>query len=1058
MTDGDRPVVPLDTTRIGLCGEKINKHDNGTYLAGKIGNHTILFLIDSGSNSTLLSYEEYCQLDSQHRPVLMPTDVTLMAVNKEEIKVYGVATFNLEIGNYNFLQRITVCEMGTDAILGQDFLLKNDCKLDFKRSQITIKDYTVPIHVGGEAENISPVFTTETISIPPLTSMFVEVQLPKQSKLNSIVMVETAPNPYKGVIVVPGIIDTTQEKTIIHVMNPRDEEVNIYPNTKFGVCQSLYLREPRDEMVCYTSNSADHIIDPSTAELVPDHLKDMFERGTQQLDESQKGKLAQLLTTYQSVFSKSPDDIGRTNRVLHKINTGTAIPIRQPLRRLPLGKKSIEKEEIEKMLDMGVIEASRSPWSSSVVLVTKKDNTTRFCVDYRNLNDVTVKDAYPLPRIDECLDSLEGKKWFSSLDLNSGFWQIGMAEEDKEKTAFSTSQGLYQFRVMPFGLTNSPSTFQRLMEDVLRGLQWEECLIYMDDIIVPAATVEQSLERLEHILKRFREANLKLKPKKCNLFQTSIKFLGHVVSEEGVQTDPEKIEAVKDWRVPRSAKEVKSFLGLASYYRRFIKGFAAIARPLHQISNKGSKFLWSDECQKAFDELKAALTSSPILAFPKPGVPFKLDTDASNFAIGAALSQDDENGAEHVIAYMSSTLNKHEVAYCVTRKELLAVVKALRCFHSYVYGQHVLLRTDNAAVSWMRSLKNPSGQVARWLQELGTYDLECTHRPGHQHRNADALSRNPCRACRNQEVRNADDGEKDEDVSTPKEICRAVKTVNMSSSEYSLPDIHPEDIQKDQLEDPDIEPIMTAIVNEAQRPPKEAVSADSKSLKTLWRQWDRLVVKHGILYRQNDQTDSNEVVHQLVTPRKYRETILYACHDIPSAAHLGMDKTLSRLKQAFYWPGMKNDTRRYIEECDKCTARKMSKQGKAPMKRYLVGEPFERVQIDIFGPLPKSDSGNRYILTMCDCFTKWTEAVAIPDQEGSTVTKAFVDTFISRFGAPLQLHSDRGRNFESEIFREMCKLFGIDKTRTTSMRPQSNGNIERYHMNLGLHVDYVLRK
>jgi len=447
------------------------------------------------------------------------------------------------------------------------------------------------------------------------------------------------------------------------------------------------------------------------------------------------------------VFSKSSEDVGRTDLVQHSINTGTAKPTRQPPRRQPLGKRDIEKQEVNKMLDRGIIEPSHSSFSSPIVLISKKDGSTRFCVDYRALNEVTVKDAYPIPRVEECLDSLAGSSWYCCMDLNSGFWQVGLDPVDKHKTAFSTSMGLYQFTVMPFGLCNAPSTFERLMEDVMRGLQWEDCLVYMDDIIVPAVTFEQGIQRLEKVLERLEKANLKLKPSKCVFFKKSVNFLGHTVSESGVETDTEKVKAIEEWKTPISKKQVRSFLGLCSYYRRFVENFSAIARPLHKLCEKATKFQWSEEAEAAFNSLKAALTTSPVLAYPQLGEKFILDTDSSDFAVGAVLSQD-LDGNERVIAYMSKCLNVHERSYCVTRKELLAVEVALKKFHTYLYGQKVLLRTDNAAVSWMTSLKLPTGQMARWLQELASYDLEIVHRKGKKHTNADALSRRPCKVCR----------------------------------------------------------------------------------------------------------------------------------------------------------------------------------------------------------------------------------------------------------------------------------------------------------------------
>ena len=273
------------------------------------------------------------------------------------------------------------------------------------------------------------------------------------------------------------------------------------------------------------------------AKAVPEHIKDLIHRSSEHLDTDQRRILAELLRQYANVFSKNEDDIGRTLLVTHRIKTGNSARIRQRSRRMSLGKQEMEKDEVNRMLSKGIIEPSRSPWASNIVLVLKKNGKPRFCVDYRPLNKISRKDAYPLPRVDECLDSLAGAKWFSSMDLNSGFLQIGMSPEDKEKTAFLTSFGFYQFTVMPSGLANSPSTFERLMENVLRGHQWKELLLYMDDIISTSSNFDEGLERLERVFQRLQDANLKLKPLKCTFFQKSVRFLGHIVFEEGISTD-----------------------------------------------------------------------------------------------------------------------------------------------------------------------------------------------------------------------------------------------------------------------------------------------------------------------------------------------------------------------------------------------------------------------------------------------------------------------------------------------------------------------------------------
>ncbi|GBM26318.1 Retrovirus-related Pol polyprotein from transposon 297 [Araneus ventricosus] len=396
----------------------------------------------------------------------------------------------------------------------------------------------------------------------------------------------------------------------------------------------------------------------------------------------------------------------------HRINTGDHPPIKQYPRRLPLARKEEADNLVKEMVDNGIIEESSGPWASPIVLVKKKDGSTRFCVDYRKLNEITKKDSYPLPRIDDTLDALNGSQWFTTLDLKSGYWQVEIRPEDREKTAFTTGQGLWQFKVMPFGLCNAPATFERLMETVLRGLSSEACLVYLDDIIIVGRTFEEHLNNLREVFQRLQKANLKLNPKKCRFFQKEVAYLGHVTSAEGVKTDPEKIKAVVVWPRPDKIHDLRSFLGLCTYYRRFVRNFSAIARPLHKLTEAKSNFNWTDECEKSFNSLKQALTSSPILTYPRTDKDFILDTDASNEGIGAVLSQNTGN-EERVIAYFSKSLGKPERNYCVTRKELLAIVKSIEHFHHYLYGRKFPLRTDHASLRWLLNFKEPEGQIAR---------------------------------------------------------------------------------------------------------------------------------------------------------------------------------------------------------------------------------------------------------------------------------------------------------------------------------------------------------
>ncbi|MCG8045580.1 MAG: RNase H-like domain-containing protein, partial [Candidatus Thiodiazotropha endolucinida] len=666
---------------------------------------------------------------------------------------------------------------------------------------------------------------------------------------------------------------------------------------------------------------------------------------------------------------------------------------------------------LDLMLAQDIIQPSASPWASPIVLVKKKDGTRRFCVDYRRLNDVTTKDAYPLPRIDESLDQLAGSKWFSCLDLSSGYWQLEVEPSDMPKTAFITRRGLFQFKVLPFGLCNAPATFERLMELVLAGLHWEICLIYLDDIIVYGRTFGEMIDRLELVLQRFSEAGLKLKPQKCQLFKEEVEFLGHVINAKGVSTDPKKIACIKDWPIPGCVKDVRSFLGLCGYYRPFISNYSHVAKPLTKLTEKDQKFSWTNECSEAFEKLKHMLMTAPVLAHPDFSKPFILDTDASNQAIGAVLSQKIEN-KERVVAYASRTLSKSERKYCVTRKELLALVFFTKYFRHYLYGREFTARTDHSSLRWLMNFKNPEGQVARWLELLSSFNFTVEHRPGKLHGNADGLSRKPLT-----EPSAANTDEKDHSDS-----CMHVETTEQSEHRNLI-----------HLQEEDNELAMVrSWVENKERPASKDIDSGSYVMKSLWNQFPCLDIHDGLLVRRLNNFEDGTTSMQAIVPRNTRRTILQGCHDVKTAGHLGGKKTLSKVRQKFYWPGLQSDVRAYVAGCETCMKRKEPNPTKrAPMQIVRSGFPMERLAIDILGELPLTNKGNKYILVISDYFTKWTEALPMANMEAVTVAKLLVEEIICRFGIPRTIHSDQGRQFESKLFQEMCKLLDIEKTRTT---------------------------
>ncbi|PIK59004.1 putative thy-1 membrane glycoprotein isoform X1 [Apostichopus japonicus] len=417
------------------------------------------------------------------------------------------------------------------------------------------------------------------------------------------------------------------------------------------------------------------------------------------------------------------------------------------------------KQHIRDMLEHGVIKESHSPWAAPIVIVKKKDGSLRFCVDYRKLNAKTRKDAHPLPRIEEALDALNNAQYFSTLDLASGYWQIAMHPSDEEKTAFTTPMGLYEFTRMPFGLTNAPATFQRYMESCLGDLHYETLLIYIDDIIVFSRNFETHLQRLDEVFQRLEKHGLKIKPSKCHLFQEEIGYLGHVVSSKGIATDPEKTAVVEKWEAPRNAKEVRSFLGLAGYYRRFIKGFSKIAGPLYdlvgattkksgkEVTPKQNSFQWLSKQQEAFEKLKKSLTTAPVLSYPDYTKPFIVHTDASAQGLGAVLSQVSD-GQEKVIAFASRTLRpaeKNDSNYSAFKLELLALTWAVtEKFRDYLYGSQFTVYTDHNPLVYLKKAHLNTTEM-RWTARLSSYNFNIVYRPGKDNGNADALSRKETR-------------------------------------------------------------------------------------------------------------------------------------------------------------------------------------------------------------------------------------------------------------------------------------------------------------------------
>ena len=755
------------------------------------------------------------------------------------------------------------------------------------------------------------------------------------------------------------------------------------------------------------------------------------------IDDEAQAKLRRLLVNHSHIFSDRPFGSEATGLMEHTIELTdpTVKPIKHYGYRVAPTVAVELQENVQLMKNLGVIEESQSPWASPVLLVPKKDGTRRFCTDFRSLNSVTKSDVFPLPRIDNIMDKLVNCQYFTSIDLKHAFWQIPMREEDKEKTSFICGNRLWQYRRMAFGLKNSPATFQRCISLAIGENDYS--LAYLDDIIVFSRTIEDHLIHIEYILKSLSKHNLNAKMSKSEFFKKSLTFLGHIVSLDGIRVCPDKVTAVKEFPIPVNVKELRSFLGLSNYYRRFIDSYSKITSVLTKLLQKNVEYNWTTECQLAYDQLKEKLTQAPVLAFPDYNYQFILTTDACDSGIGGVLSQCFD-GVEKPVLFLSRTLNEHERNYATTHKECLAIVWCIKQCEHYLLGNKFVIRTDHHALKWLMSVKDHNGRLMRWALMLMEYEFEIQHVKGKTNFVADALSRHPV----NMIVSNEEVEEEEKKHEENKVTIDGIEVLAGNKLKR---------VKRKQLEDEDLLPIILYLTDGAL--PEDGKKAESLVHKVL----NKYVLIDSTLYHLWQQSNSTthprmEMVQQLVIPKSLQKEILYACHEDLFSGHTGLKKTYERLRNRFYWENMYKDTLEHVQSCLDCEMKKFPSNTGASVPVSLthgpVAEPCQDWCVDLCGPFPLSRKGNRYACIFMDRFSRFPEAVGIPDKKADTVAKVLVEQIVCRYGCPRTLLSDRGGEFLSELSNETYKLMNIKKLNTSGYRPQTNGMVEKFNHTL----------
>ena len=847
-----------------------------------------------------------------------------------------------------------------------------------------------------------------------------------------------------------------QRRVTLHIHNSSKHDVVLRGGTALGRLDLVTSVTPTDvvyrgdpEAVLSTnakeSDSAEmNKVDADYKESVPADVFDPAVEISDAVTAEQKEKIQTMLREESGCFSQNEDDIGFIDNLEMDINLDDDNPVQRQYYSIPKPLYPEVKSYIEDLLNRGWIQHSQSAYASPVVLARKKCGALRLCIDYRELNKKTRHDRYPLPRVQEMIDGLAGMKWFTTLDLGKAYHQGRVSQGSQHKTAFVLPFGLYEWRRIPFGLMNAPAAFQRAMENCLQGLRDEVCAPYLDDTIVYSKDFDSHIEHVRKVLRRLKEHGVKLNPTKCKLFFKEVSYLGRIISENGYKMDPKNVEpvlALKDLR-PRNASEVRRLVGLLSVYRRFVPHFAKQAKPLYDLLkqegggqvSKTKPVVWNEDHQKSTERLIEVITSFPVMAYPEFDKPFLLHTNASYEGLGAVLYQQQEEDLK-VIAYASRSLSPAEKNYHSNKLEFLCMKWAIcGSFRDYLfYAKSFTAITDNNPLTHVMTTPRLNATSQRWVNELADFNFDIRYRPGRYNLDADALSRFPLIQ---QFENHIDTNEVNAILNSSRGDDDGWNTVavDMLAVDQIVCDVIPWSLDEIRIEQQN-DPVICKVLKGVQLGKKPSTKDMTPPQKVLLNSWNKLRLIDNTLYRE---TSTGK---QLVLPAKYKPLVLHELHD--KMGHVASEKVLALVRPRFFWPYMKRDVDNYTQQDCVCVKRKKpSVPHKEMISSILTSSPFELLSLD-YVELEQSSGGFDHILVLVDHFTRFAVCYPTKNKSGTTAADRLFNDFALRYGFPHKIHHDQGAEFENELFSQLQKLTGTEKSRTTPYHPQGNGKCER---------------